>query len=205
MRQPDREEFLKSVKDHQIEILKDDGIYRHIKCQKPETWDRGFEIITFPGGLLYTGDMGTYEFERVEDMFFFFRSGINKTGEISINSGYWEEKCKSESIFGGGIKKFDSDLFKENVKEYFETYYEDVESEEKEKVREEIQEQIFNYTEDSEWSLVSALNRFTTYSIETKFDFTDFWESSVNSKTYYFIWCLWAIVWTVQKYDEVKK
>ena len=200
-----RKEFLKSVKNHQIEILKDDGIYRHIKCQEPGTWNHGFEIITFPGGLLYTGDMGTYEFERVEDMFYFFRSGISKTGEININSGYWEEKCKSESLFGDGIKNFNPVVFKENVKEYFETYFEDDDSEEKKEVWDEIEEQILDYTEDSEWSLVSALNNFSTMGIETDFDFDDLWESSVNSKTYHFIWCLWAIVWTIQKYDEVKK
>ena len=207
MNQPTKERFLKDIKDHQIEIIKDDGVYRHIKCQSPDTWNMGFYIITFPGGLLYTGDVGTYEFERIEDMFRFFRSGIDeKTGDINISSAYWAEKCLSESIFGNGIKEFDPELFKERIKEYFEQYYEDNDSKEKETVWEEIKSQILDFSEDSEWSLVAALNNFSLYhGIDTEFAFYDFWDGfSGMSKTFHFIWCLYAIVWTIQKYDEIK-
>ena len=203
MDQPTRESFLKNVKDHQIKILKDDRVYRHIKCNKPGTWNMGFEIITFPNGLLFTGDMGTYEFERTNDMFSFFRSGIDEEGDININPYYWSEKCLAESVFGQGIEKFDSELFIENVTDYFNSYFEDNNSEEKQLVWEEIENQILN-GEEYEWELISALNNFTTYGIDTKFDFTDFWEDPYESKTYHFIWCLYAIVWTIKEYDKLK-
>ncbi len=198
-----KERFLEGIKEHQIEIIKDDGLYKHIRCKKPDTWNMGFHIITFPGGLLYTGDMGTYEFERTEDMFKFFRDP-KKT--LHIDSGYYAEKCRAESIFGDGIREFDPEIFRDAVKEHFESYYEDSDSEEKGKVWEEIKLQILDYTEDSEWSLVAAINNFSLYSdIDTRFDFTDFWDGfSGCSKTHYFIWCLYAIVWTIQQYDEVK-
>ena len=203
MNQPTKKTFLEDIKNHQIEIIKDDGLYRHIKCNVPGTWTMGFHVITFPNGLLYTGDMGTYEFERIEDMFRFFRSGINEeTGDINISSAYWAEKCYSESVYGNGIREFDPELFKEQIKDHFESYYEDSNTEEKEIVWEEIKSQILDYTEDSEWSLIAAFNDFSSM---TDFEFSDFWDGfSCMSKTLHFIWCLYAIVWTVQKYDEAK-
>ena len=203
MRQPTKESFLKNIKDHQIGIIKDAGLYRHIRCKRPDTMNMYFDIITFLGGLLYTGDMGTYEFERVEDMFKFFR---DPDKNLHINSDYYAEKCKAESIYGEGIRKFDEDSFINNIKHYYDTYFEDCDDsykDEKERVWIEIESQILN-NDHSEYELVSNLNNFSMYHDASEFQFTGFWEYSYQSKTYHFLWCLYAIVWTVQKYDEMK-
>ncbi len=202
MHQPTKESFLNDVKNHEITILKDDGLYRHI-CMSKGSFDQKYYIITFPGGLLFTGDMGTYEFERTEDMFSFFRTGISDNGDIGINSAYWAEKCKSESVFGNGIREFSPEHFKENVKFFWEEYFTDKETTEAKEVWEEINSSILN-CEDAEWDCVASLNNFSTYGIKTDFDFGDFWESSVDLKTYNFLWCLYAIVFAIKMYESVK-
>ena len=66
--------FLKDVAEHQMTVLRDDGVNRHVQFRRPGTICMGFELITWPGYLCYTGDMGTYVFRRLEDMFEFFRT-----------------------------------------------------------------------------------------------------------------------------------
>jgi hypothetical protein len=69
------EVFLKDVEKHEMKVLLDNGLYRHLRfaATGQYSWNQWFEIITWPGKLAYSGDMGTYVFERIEDMFEFFR------------------------------------------------------------------------------------------------------------------------------------
>ncbi len=201
MDHPTKESFLKDVENHELTILKDDGLYRHLRFRNPKTSNMYFEIITYPGGLLYRGDMGSYVFERIEDMLMFFRDDKK---ELRINSGYWSEKVQAESIFGEGIKKFDPKKVRENVHGHYKEYFEDdPDSPEAKEVLEAIEDQIF-CSEDSSWSWVSNVNNFSIYGIDTKFNLGGFWESSTDSYTYYFIWCCYAIAWAVIQYDENK-
>lgn len=73
-------------KNHELTIIRDDGVYRHLRCCRPDTWSYGFEIVTWPGHLAISGDIGCYVFSRVTDMFEFFGAG-------RINPGYWAEKA----------------------------------------------------------------------------------------------------------------
>lgn len=201
---PSKERFLEETKNHKLLIIKDDGIYRHLRM-KSDSFNMYYEIITYPEGLLIRGDMGTFIFERTEDMFQFFNSGINKDGEISINSGYWEEKCQTSSNFGAGIKEFDSDKFLKHVKDDFESYFDNGESEEKNQVWEEIEDQILSVGHN-ENELQNAINNFDIQSyINTKFSFECFWEHSYSKYSFHFIWCLYAIVLAIKEYNLTKK
>jgi hypothetical protein len=197
MKQPTKERFLEDIKDHKMTIIHDDGIYRHLIFSKG-SFDMRYEIITFPGGLLMTGDMGTWEFERTEDMFNFFR---HPEGNLEINIGYWAEKCQAESVCGGGIREFDPDRFRECVRNYWEeSFYKNTESEKAKEVWDDIENQILS-AEDSEWDLVSSLNNF----YRKDFDFSDFWENTVTIKTYHYVWACYAIAWAVIQYDREKE
>lgn len=66
--------FLGDVAKHQMTILRDDGVNRHVRFKQPNSSNMFFDLITWPGCLCYTGDMGTYVFRRLEDMFEFFRT-----------------------------------------------------------------------------------------------------------------------------------
>lgn len=66
-------------------MLHEDGIYRHIRFRQPGTMCMHFDLITWPGYLCYTGDMGTYVFTRLADMFEFFRTDLTyapRTGRL---------------------------------------------------------------------------------------------------------------------------
>lgn len=71
---PTLEGFLNDVKNHELTIHKDDGVYRHITLRNSETNAFYFNVTTFPNYLVITGDMGSLTFSRVEDMFMFFRN-----------------------------------------------------------------------------------------------------------------------------------
>lgn len=218
-----KNKFLKSVENHKLTIKKDDGLYRHLHLSDGSS-NRYYEIITYPNGLMIRGDMGSYVFERLEDMFRFFR---NNDKDWDINSGYWTEKCKSESIFGNGIREFSTEDFKQCVKDSFESFYEEEIEEgsfqsERDYVWEEIEDEVLNTDESGEWDYIHRVNNFylhpAAYYDEDDnrrdikkedrrvFSFDDFWETSTfYRKTYHYIWCLYAIVFAIRKYDEIKK
>src|SRR5690348_13144744 len=91
--------FLKDVSTHEMIVIRDDGANRHIRFKRPGTSCMYFDLITWPGYLCYTGDMGTYVFSRLEDMFEFFRTDRDynkrKGRELSINPKYWGEKLQA--------------------------------------------------------------------------------------------------------------
>jgi len=196
--------FLDCVKNHKLTILKDEGVYRHIRMKDPKDYNQYYEIITYSGGLLYRGDMGDYVFERIEDMFNFFADGINDDGSIKINEGYWAEKCVAH---GSGIEEFNYDLFQKAVKDRFEDYYENSEDDvddidEKQCVWEEIENQLF--TEDNCGSETLCLNSVwnfdSDYNVERLFE--DFFEHNLSEYTYHFQWCLYAIVYAIKEYRK---
>lgn len=49
------ERFLKDVAKHKMEILHDAGVYRHMRFMRPGTICEHFEIVTYPGHLVYSG------------------------------------------------------------------------------------------------------------------------------------------------------
>lgn len=108
--------FNEGSKDHQLTVLRDDGLYRHLKFRSPENSFYWFDLITWPGYLTVTGDMGTYTFSRTEDMFTFFRNGY-------INTHYWAEKLRAGATGGRDTaREHDADEFKSwLVEDFWET------------------------------------------------------------------------------------
>jgi len=188
-----KEIFLKEVSSHSIEIIKDDGLYRHIKCSNNGSYNQSFEIITWPGCLAYNGDMGSFMFSRIDDMFSFFRND-----KQDINTSYWAEKVVAESVFGNGIRKFSVEQFRECVLEDV-RYWLNIE--ESDTIPCDIMEEIEPLLDaDDKYECVTAIRDFNS----DKVKFYDFWEHSCNRKTWHFIWCCYAIVWAINKYDEAK-
>ena len=99
------EQFAAYVTDHQMTVLHDDGLYRHLRfgCRGAVGW---FEIVTWPGTLTIHGDLGgTHTFSRLTDMFEFFR-------DRPINPGYWAEKTPD---YGISLREYSEDVFREQV------------------------------------------------------------------------------------------
>lgn len=199
-------DFLQHVKEHQVKIIREDGVYRHIRFKAPGTGNQLFDLTTWPGYLCFSGDMGTYVFQRADDMFQFFR---NSNGELSINPDYWGEKL--ECVDGqSGFKKFSAEIFREWVEDHFKTYQLD-NNELGEEIVSRIQAEIDTYIIseldddfDQESRACRAVQEFVSDE-EPSFTFQDFFDGgSPNEYTYRYIWCLYAIVWGISKYDEVK-
>lgn len=60
MSNPTELSFLHDVREHRLIVLNDDKLNRHIRFSRPGTRCMQFDLITWPGYLCYTGDMGTY-------------------------------------------------------------------------------------------------------------------------------------------------
>jgi len=186
------EQFLKDIAKHKVRIKLDNGLYRHLQCRELGNSNHWFEIITWPGSLTIHGDMGTWAFSRIEDMFTFFRGR-----ELKINASYWSEKIDAESRFGGPSQTFIPEVFKANVLASLEGY--ELTDRKKTQLIAALKDQVFN--EEEETTARRALAEFK----HDGFSFSDPWEISGNGYTYHFLWCLYAIVWGIQQYDATVK
>lgn len=86
---PSLDQFAKDVENHQMQVLVDDEVHRSLLFKQPDTGNMYFRINTWPNHLCISGDMGTFVFSRLHDMFAFFR------GDKEPNLGYWSEKLEA--------------------------------------------------------------------------------------------------------------
>ena len=210
--------FLRDVSKHEMTVLLDQGVYRHIRFQRPGDNCCWFELVTWPGHLSIVGDMGTYVFSRTEDMFRFFRRD-----QLEINEGYWAEKVVSADAHGSvrvyrheGVQRW----FRENLRDNLRSYSKDdrrdiidqvrevltgLDEKSEEQVRREIDDISVSRrigipaigATDQEW-LAYRRNR---PAIQV---FSDMWEVSFEEYHPQFLWCLHAVVWGIQQYDATK-
>jgi hypothetical protein len=202
-------QFLKDVKNHQMQIIRDDGVYRHIRFGMPDTYCMSFNLITWPGHLCYAGDMGTYVFTRLHDMFEFFRTDRQSTEEqaLFINRGYWAEKLVAVDK-NGGVKEFSEKKFNREIMEYLIAWVRDSASwtskEERRELWNAVVSEVIKAEADSGgYRKQVAANEFSFQVNDfLRFSFKDFWEVSVTEYTHRFLWCCYAIAWGLQQYDN---
>lgn len=188
------DKFLKEVQHHKMEVRNDNGLYRHLvfRAQK-DSWNLWFEVVTWPGCLAINGDMGSWTFARINDMFEFFRSK-----ELCINPSYWSEKILSESRFGGPSRQFTIDEYRRDVHHALEGLgLLGLEKDQLDEIKKAMEEEVFN--QEDEWSARRALADFK----HEDFEFTDSWEIDGHEWSYHLLWCLYAIVWAISQYDAV--
>jgi hypothetical protein len=215
MRQPTQKYFLKNVSNHSMSVLLDNGVYRHLSFSNNGSFNQKFDIVTWPGFLAYSGDMGCFVFSRLDDMFEFFRNDKDKK-ELQINPSYWGEKLEATERTNGfkeySPERFES-LVNEKVDEWIEELKEEYDSSEEiaDALRESIKKEVLNYAHDDEYKAHEVLRDFTFYFNKranapkngTILEFHDTWEWELKDYTYRFIWCCYAIVWAIQKFDAL--
>lgn len=189
--------FLKDVAEHKLTVLRDDGVYRHLRFAKPGTGIMSFNLTTWPGYLAYTGDMGSFVFSRLEDMLQFFRDGREPTAEqaLFINESYWAEKVVAEDR--EGVKRFDPALFEQCVKDSL-ADFDDV----SDALREAVEEEVLSCSEN-EADAMQAAYSFSHKGARMFHDAYVDWEC--KAYTYRFVWCCYALAWGVRMYDEWKE
>lgn len=192
------EQFQRNVAKHEITILHEDGVYRHIRFKREDSGGYHFSLITWPWHLAIVGDLGTgHIFMRLEDMFQFFRT---VEGE-SINPQYWAQKLVSsdevvkrydqdlmELMVGGHLQDVEADhqgLTKAMERDFFHDWYgPDLASEDD--VRQFLRDYKFAPSgEEGYYPFTDAL---------MDWDFTT-WDHS-------FLWACHAITWGIKQYDK---
>ena len=216
--------FLKDVSNHAMEVLKDDGIYRHLRfASKGEhSWNQRFEIVTWPGYLAFAGDMGCFVFSRLSDMFEFFHTDRRDNGKLGINLSYWAEKLKavdSNGRYASGATEFHEAQFEalvnEHVNQWIEEFDGEYDSSEEEtakqketfatELRSAIKDDVLSRAEEGEHAAHEALRDFSCEINGQKFEFSDTWEWDLKDYTLRFVWCCYAIAWAIRHYDESKQ
>lgn len=209
LRQPISEVFLHDVQHHQMTVLLDQGLYHHLRFRQPGTSNMWFDLVTWPGFLTISGDMGCWTFSRVDDMFKFFRSPV-----LKINPSCWAEKLQHGNFSGReGGKVWDQDTFKSNLLDQLTNHY-DFEGEKLAEVKAAVEEEIFQrHDGDGPHMMRHAAYEFS-YEFEedrhrTGYEYQRTWKFHFEGMdlpdgmvySYHFIWCLYAIVWGIQRWD----
>ncbi|WP_280474799.1 hypothetical protein [Nocardia asiatica] len=174
----------------EMTVLHDEGLYRHIRFG-----ERGacgwFELVTWPGNLAINGDIGSYAFARLDDMFKFFG---HEPGDI--NPGYWDEKIR----MGRRTMVFSDEELRRQVVEYFWQRRDDFNGERRElfkAIREEVLECSY-CIEDAH----ANLERFEYRSASSLkvFRFRDTWEWNLRDWDIHYLRACHAIVWGINQY-----
>lgn len=207
-----KERFLKDISGHVIEIISDNGINRHIRFRRPGTMCMHFDLITWPGYLCYTGDMGTFVFQRLKDMFQFFRSNPNHR----IDFRYWAEKVEAMDKCEG-VNEFDPDAFKQEItkqrRKLFVQYAPYMYSDQRQEFWEGLEE-VKNSADEGEHRSITKMQDWHYNFIgpqDTIRAMKDYWISidtcdfpSCKKYSRRFLWCGYAIQWGINLYDQTK-
>jgi hypothetical protein len=187
------ERFKKAVVGHEMIVVRNDGLYRHITFKNPNTYNNYFHITTWPGYLAISGDSGSYVFARLPDMFQFFRGG-------GINPQYWAEKIQASDRHGG-VEEFSEEMFHAAIKSDFDQWSFD-DDEQKAKAWQELQDSDIGDDEAPE-SIEEAVRSAMNYKCPvTGNDFGDFWDHDLKDYTFRFLWCCHAVRWAVAEVDR---
>ena len=197
-------QFAKDIQNHGIDVRHDEGLYRHVVFSRPGTSCYMFSLTTTPGRLIYAGDMGCFVFERLLDMFEFFR------GEREPNFGYWHEKLVAVSSTGGSSER-SVERFRENLESYLEDKDELTPSQ-LEGVKDFIEDVCDQYEDEGPDAAYRTVMDFCLESLNSEPDYTknhrpffsDFWEYSDAVYSYQYEWACYAIRWAIDRYDAHK-
>jgi len=184
-------------------VINDDeeNVQRHLMFSHNGSSCYRYDIHTWPGYLMVTGDMGTYVFRRIHDMFEFFDTG---SPNYKINTGYWAEKLEAIDSHCGSdasIKEYLSDNFRTMIKEEFDQWVEgwEIEKEEADDVWEDIGYEILEHAEDEHQAYNAAYNYH-----HNNLNFYDINFSGCREYNFHFRWILYAIVDGIKQYKDSK-
>lgn len=190
----DQIRFLRDVRHHEMTIELDQGVHRSIRFAKPGSSTYHFRLNTWPGHLAISGDMGSYTFSRVQDMFMFFRDA-SMSGHI--NPQYWAEKADAVDR-QGGPKRFSHEKLASAVREHADEWQ--VRLGDAVKIRAEVEElAVGGFCNEHE-----AYEAIRDFEASDGNGFIDF-ESSLKDWDFGYLWLCRAIVWGIKQYDLVKE
>lgn len=186
--------FRQDVLRHRIEVVRDDGVHRHVRFRAPRTCRYGFDLITWPGRLSIDGDMGTYVFSRLEDMFEFFRRP-----DGGINPSYWAEKLRSVDQHAPA-----REFCERKARAAFASSIEDWPATARSAAFAQLNDLLIS-TNDGEDGFREAVEEIKVEAYGREFVVSYFWECDLQEWTFRFLWNLHAIAWGIAQYDRLKQ
>jgi hypothetical protein len=209
-----RERFERDTADHEMTILHDDDLYRHLRFQRPGSSIYWFDIVTWPGRLVICGDCEDYMFSRLTDMFEFFAGERQAPG---INPHYWSEKLQGPGRDPG--RSFSWDALRAVVIEWFEqiSEREDLRLREQIALADALEAKVLHDPSyacqvDDENTAFRLLGEFEWHDPENHPDrhqygrmglqIYDPYDCDLRDYDWSFLWCCWAIVRGIEQYRE---
>lgn len=196
--------FIRDTSSHQLEVIREDGLYRHLRFSRPNTRAYSFDIVTWPGYLTVTGDMGTWTFSRITDMFDFFGGA---TESFYINPGYWSEKFESGAGRGrteSPCYEFDEAAFEKTLDEWHAEWLadagEDADVFELDEVAEKIAELKSEGFSDANQAY-GAVDSADLPGFDMQYAFEG---RSLQKYSFHYLWICYAIVWGIERYNNKK-
>ncbi|MEU1663652.1 hypothetical protein ABZ547_08550 [Streptomyces sparsogenes] len=194
--------FARETAGHQMTVIHDDGLYRHLRFANPNSGLYWYEITTTPGQLVFSGDGESFVFRLADDMFEMFRRSAEAGG---INAGYWAEKCRT-----GNARSYSRELFEKYVEKQVakgEQYYPGL--------RDDVREEIFDspvYNVDYEPAALMTAFGYEYYlepgrnpAGRGSFHFTYVYEWELKDFDWWFLFALHAIKDAIAQYDAARK
>lgn len=190
-----RKQFESETTEHRMTVLHDDGVYRHLRFAKPGTGMWSWSIVTWPGHLAVSGDIGDgWMFQRENDMLGFFGRNGHTAG---INPSYWSEKLPTH--MRDAAKHFTAERFEAAVRAEV-AELEGVTDEQKALLLTSLEDEVFQGYDDLSWSLQAIEGTWHAGGAVVKFE--DMEHADYSEWDHHFLLCLFAIVFGVRAYRE---
>lgn len=186
-----KQEFLQAVSRHELTIEQDTGVFRSLLFRAPDSGICSFRINTWPGHLAFTGDMGDLIFERLHDMFAFFRGD-------RINPYYWSEKIQA-----GEYRKFDPLAWPGLIDELIALEKSDQFGDEDEYELQELNCRL-DELEELKGSQPDCMYHACCLLDDAGIDEPGSYYFTLKPYTYHYLWALYAIQHVIRLYDERK-
>ncbi|MFD5137499.1 hypothetical protein ACFWMX_14855 [Streptomyces sp. NPDC058378] len=187
--------FKSDTADHVMTVLREDGLYRHLKFETPQYGSiYRYDLITWPHGLLIRGDGPNFVFSLypTADLFEMFKGSSHH----GINPDYWSEKVVAGTVKSWSEEKFRSWLLQ-------------AAGERAAKHPGLIDEVRYQILESDEFNLEfeelarHALASFTHP--EVQFQFPLKWVVDFDDYDWTYLWACHAIVHGIAQYDAARK
>lgn len=188
--------FKTDTKNHQMTVLHDDGLYRHLRFKPPGISFYWFDIVTWPGKLAFVGDGEGFVFSRLDDMFEFFRMSRGR-----INPMYWAEKLVTDT---GRARAYSVEKFNGRLAEALANVEDDYPGVTAAWAAH-VEDYDTNYAPNAREALADF--RFVPEGAPVEqppFRFTDTWEWDFQDWHWWFLWACQGIAWGISQYDALK-
>lgn len=196
----DHQQFLRDVRDHQMDIELDQGAHRSIYFGRPGSSTDCFRLNTWPGRLSFSGDRGDYTFSRVRDMFTFFRHpGPEYVTDDRVNIGYWDEKLTAICKYGERYD-LDEEAYTEAVRSCLNSHISRMSLSDAKRVLHEVRWDDLLEAPSTENEARDRVSRWRC-PVTGDHPFSEFWDFRITKASYRLVWAMRAIQWGIKRYD----